>query len=282
MATLQAVTRNSALCDVCQQKPKFGGFDFCSKTRNCATQAASLCAYCHQKPKFANFEYCGKFCATQAKPQMPANPTAPGGGRGFPLNKGQQASAPILGSIPMPTAGQAISASAALPYLPQQGKVGQLAHAVAQAIPHVQQFVAAHQQAAANPPTPQGQGKSNPAKQRQAGIPMANKTNLPTNPALMQTQAQAAAPLAPLPVNPGATIVPIAPPTNCLIPGCTRTAYVDPKSGQSSSYCSTVHRQEAVTQGIANACIMCLKLPQSEEDHFCGKACRDEALSAPS
>ncbi len=68
--------------------------------------------YCHQKPKFANFEYCGKFCATQAKPQMPANPTVPGGGRGFPLNKGQQASAPILGSIPMPTAGQAISACA--------------------------------------------------------------------------------------------------------------------------------------------------------------------------
>ncbi|KLO05179.1 hypothetical protein SCHPADRAFT_734247 [Schizopora paradoxa] len=283
MATVQAPTRNNTLCDICQQKPKFGNFNFCSK--NCAGQAASLCANCHQKPKFGNFEFCGKFCASQAKPQAPANPNAFGGGgaRG-PSNKNQQGSAPILGSIPMPTANQAISALAAtLPLLSQQqGKAGQIAHAIAQALPHVQQFVAGQQPTNAYP-----QGKPNVTRQRQAGIPMANKTNLPANvnPASVQAQvppANSQAPINNMASNPGATIVPLAPPTDCLIPGCTRAAYVDPKTGQSSSYCSTVHRQEAVTQGIANACIMCLKMPQSEEDHFCGKACRDEALSAPS
>lgn len=211
---------------------------------------------------------------------MPANAGALGGGRGLQSSKAQQApGVPILGSIPMPTPQQAVNAIAqVLPHLPQQGKMGQLAHVANQLLPHVQQFVA-NQQQSANLPS---QGKANPTKQRQGGIPMANKTNLPVNPAaIMPAPAQAAVPLAPFPANPGATIVPVAP-TNCLIPGCTRMAYVDLKSGQSSSYCSTVHRQEAVTQGIANACIMCLKLPQSEEDHFCGKACRDEALSAPS
>lgn len=33
--------------------------------------------------------------------------------------------------------------------------------------------------------------------------------------------------------------------------------------------------------GLADACIMCLKMPQSGNDHFCSKSCRDEALSKP-
>lgn len=37
--------------------------------------------------------------------------------------------------------------------------------------------------------------------------------------------------------------------------------------------------REAVAMGLAIPCIMCLALPQSDVDYFCGKACRDEALN---
>ena len=46
-------------------------------------------------------------------------------------------------------------------------------------------------------------------------------------------------------------------------------------------FITSVNR-EAVKLGVADACIMCLKMPQSSGDHFCGKGCRDEALSRPS
>ncbi|TDL25744.1 hypothetical protein BD410DRAFT_837211 [Rickenella mellea] len=33
--------------------------------------------------------------------------------------------------------------------------------------------------------------------------------------------------------------------------------------------------------GLGNMCIMCLTLPKSQDDHFCSKECRDEALRKP-
>jgi hypothetical protein len=35
--------------------------------------------------------------------------------------------------------------------------------------------------------------------------------------------------------------------------------------------------REAVKTGLASPCIMCLTLPQSETDYFCGKVCREDA-----
>lgn len=39
--------------------------------------------------------------------------------------------------------------------------------------------------------------------------------------------------------------------------------------------------REAVESGLVSPCIMCLTMPQSNVDHFCGRACREGALSKP-
>lgn len=47
---------------------------------------------------------------------------------------------------------------------------------------------------------------------------------------------------------------------------------------KTSDYCSQRHREEAVTSGLVDPCIMCLMFPQSEKDYFCSRACREDAL----
>ncbi|KAK7031155.1 hypothetical protein VNI00_013570 [Paramarasmius palmivorus] len=64
---------------------------------------------------------------------------------------------------------------------------------------------------------------------------------------------------------------------DCRIPDCGKPVHVD-SQGFSSEYCSMKHREEAVSSGLVSPCIMCLELPQSEADYFCGRACREEAL----
>jgi hypothetical protein len=72
-------------------------------------------------------------------------------------------------------------------------------------------------------------------------------------------------------------------------------------SGVMSEYCSMKHREyafcvlflylalavlihslldrEAVSLGLVPPCIMCLTRPQSDTDYFCGRDCREEAMS---
>jgi len=68
----------------------------------------------------------------------------------------------------------------------------------------------------------------------------------------------------------------------CRLNGCDKPVFTDPTTGHRSEYCSQKHREEAVTSGQVNPCIMCLKMPKSQTDHFCSKACRDKALSPES
>jgi len=91
----------SNLCKYCGQQPKFGGFDYCSKT--CGAKAKSsgpsgggggggspanstMCEVCHQKPKFKETNsqgrvvvhpYCGRTCASKTQ-------AGGGGGNGPP------------------------------------------------------------------------------------------------------------------------------------------------------------------------------------------------------
>ncbi|KAG5720518.1 Swarming motility protein ybiA [Termitomyces sp. T112] len=62
----------------------------------------------------------------------------------------------------------------------------------------------------------------------------------------------------------------------CRIPDCEKPVYYD--GTMKSNYCSQQHRQEAVTRGLTDSCIKCLKMPQSETDYFCGRGCREESL----
>lgn len=64
----------------------------------------------------------------------------------------------------------------------------------------------------------------------------------------------------------------------CIIPKCGKPAYID-KSGVPNDYCSMRHREEAVTLGLANACIMCHRFPQGQTDYFCSTSCMTQAIA---
>ncbi|TFK36681.1 hypothetical protein BDQ12DRAFT_686325, partial [Crucibulum laeve] len=280
---VQSAQPAAQVCDYCHQKPKFSNHKYCSKT--CAGQAATLCNHCHKKPKFQNFDFCGKNCASQANP----------GGK------------PRSGGAAGPAA-QAGAASKAPSYpkgnnfnIQKQGQPGQqtfdplqIAQLVVQHIPQVQALLAS-----TNANTSQST-VSAPATQPAVAAPLAPAAQLATvpnahsnNPFLNLTNAQSAAALTATPngtLAPSSQSMPIAQPLNistqpsaddleCLIPGCGKPVHVDSRGMKTSDYCSMRHREEAVVSGLVSPCIMCLVLPQSETDYFCGKACREESMN---
>ncbi|KAF8730639.1 hypothetical protein AX14_005328 [Amanita brunnescens Koide BX004] len=236
------------LCDLCHQKPKFSNHQYCSKT--CAAQAATLCNHCHKKPKFQNFDYCGKNCATLAggtvvRPQV-----------GVGANPVQQQ---------VPTA-KAVASNAKTTTSKNFNPI-QVAKLVAQHIPQL----SGSTNVAPSVPTAQ------PAGQAAAGaapLPAAQNNNPFMNLTNQQQPPQQVAPNGTSTQAPASTQ-----PLQCLIPGCGKPVHVDTQGNTTSDYCSRKHREEAVAMGLAIPCIMCLALPQSDVDYFCGKACRDEALN---
>ncbi|KIM40646.1 hypothetical protein M413DRAFT_165692 [Hebeloma cylindrosporum] len=291
MATSAATgpsTQSSQLCDYCHQKPKFSNHSFCSKT--CAGQAATLCNHCHKKPKFQNFEYCGKNCAALANP----------GG------KSRNAQTGVAGTrVPNPKSNgiQAQQQQGA----PQAFDPVKLAKLVAQHIPQVQAMLG---QTAAQASAPSSQPvHTNPFSGPTAQVvppttyPAAPVNNPFLDPVGQQQQtayptAQAAPGGA---MTNGAVVTSLGasskpqgaqqllhistqkPADNleCLIPGCGQPVHVDAKGVKVSEYCSMRHREEAVTSGLVAPCIMCLTLPQSENDYFCSRLCREDSMSKP-
>ncbi|KAH8112673.1 hypothetical protein DFH11DRAFT_470120 [Phellopilus nigrolimitatus] len=262
--TTQTVPRNAALCDLCQKKPKFSSHNYCGK--NCASQAASLCDFCHQKPKFAGHSFCSKNCGSQAARSQGFGAGAnanTGKGRGAVGKKGQN-----VGGMQGPHPGQLLNAVAQiLPHVTPQGKAGQIVGAAVQLLPHVQAMFqpqgAQGGQAAVVHSAPMAAPRGGGRGQHAQAPPLINTTNPQVVPGAFQA-----------PVQPVASAC-------CRIPGCQQPAHVDMNDGQMSNYCSMLHREEAVQLGLADACIMCLKMPQGGDDHFCGRACREEALSSP-
>ncbi|KAK7006171.1 hypothetical protein R3P38DRAFT_3326035 [Favolaschia claudopus] len=262
------------LCDYCHQKPKHGTHSYCSKT--CAAQTATLCNYCQKKPKFQNFDFCGKACAAAAagatgtrpaKSNGAGAPTRPAarapGGNGPAAPVPQPATNPLLDPLHIASMP---SSNLVAQHIPT---VAQHIPAVAQHLPQVQSFLAAvgvPSPAAAPQPAVAPVPALAPAP---AAAPQPKQPR--NNPFLNSTKQAAAAPNTN--AAPGQSL-------DCLIPGCGQPAYVD-ASGNSSDYCSMKHREEAVTSGLVPGCIMCLILPQSGTDYFCGKECRDEAMSKP-
>ncbi|KAF9463922.1 hypothetical protein BDZ94DRAFT_1358674 [Collybia nuda] len=272
MATRGPTTQQPAipLCDYCNQKPKFSNHQYCSKT--CASQAATLCNQCHKKPKFQNFEYCGKACAAVAKPQTrnPAAATA------------QVAPQAVAAKAPKAKSAHTQKAAVAPPTFDPI----QLAKLVAQQIPQVQAMIASANSAPAGPAGPTVQ--TAPVAPAPQVAPVAAKSKNPFLNLINSVQQQTA------PANGTSAVLsnaapaaqqlhistqPTAQPAECLIPDCDQPVHVDAKGLKASDYCSMRHREEAVATGLASPCIMCLTLPQSEVDYFCGRACREESLN---
>ncbi|KAF7312707.1 hypothetical protein MIND_00285400 [Mycena indigotica] len=245
------------LCDYCHQKPKHGGHAYCSKT--CAAQIATLCNQCHQKPKYQNFDYCGKNCAAAATKAGTGNAT---GNR--PTKKAAPNATPFgTTSIGGVTIDPLQIAKLVAQHIPQvQNLMTAVGPVIGQAQPQSVPPVAS-----AAPPRAAPAPKNNPFVNNGASLapkPAAAPVILPAASSLSTPSAPNGAPLA----------VP-----DCLIPGCGQPVHVDVASGSISAYCSKKHREEAVTQGLVEPCIMCLALPQSDTDYFCGRECREEALN---
>ncbi|KAF8335148.1 hypothetical protein F5887DRAFT_620500 [Amanita rubescens] len=236
------------LCDLCHQKPKFSNHQYCSKT--CATQASALCKHCLKKPKFQNFDYCGKNCAALAAASGAVRPQA-----GVVVN-------PVQQQVP------ATKAVANNPKTnPSKFNPIQVAKLVAQHMPQMSSSTNAAPAVPATQPAGQAVAGAAPPPAAQNNNPFMNLTN----------QQQPSQPIAP---NGTSAQAPVGtPPLQCLIPGCGKPVHVDTQGNTTSDYCSRKHREEAVAIGLASPCIMCLALPQSDIDYFCGKACRDEALN---
>ncbi|KAJ7249180.1 hypothetical protein B0H12DRAFT_1202997 [Mycena haematopus] len=264
MASVTPALPATQLCDYCHQRPKNGTHSYCSKT--CAAQTATLCNYCKKKPKFQNFDFCGKNCAAAAG-------TSPGGNRSAnPAN---------------PVSTQPSSKSAGRPSAAPQAPVNslldpvQIAKLVAQHIPQVAQHIPQMQSflAAVAPSLPAAPAPINAPVL--APVPANPPPKQPRNNPFLNTKQPPASGTPAAPVSSGASApnASAAPqePLDCLIPGCGQPVHVD-ASGVMSDYCSRKHR-EAVASGIVPACIMCLTLPQSDTDYFCGRECREEAMS---
>ncbi|KAJ7683699.1 hypothetical protein B0H17DRAFT_1204999 [Mycena rosella] len=266
MAALASTAPTAQLCDYCHQKPKHGTHPYCSKT--CAAQTATLCNYCQKKPKYQNFDFCGKNCAALAA-------TAPtSGNRAVKAPSASQASAKSAGRA----SAHAAAAAPPAPVNPLLDPV-HLAKLVVQHIPQVQSFLAAvgpAQPAAPPPVSASAPGPLPPAATSQPkprNNPFLNLTNQ-TPPSNAPQAAVASSGTAALSTAPQAAVQPL----DCLIPGCGQPVHVD-SAGVMSDYCSKKHREEAVSSGLVSPCIMCLALPQSDADYFCGRDCREEAMN---
>ncbi|KAF9492344.1 hypothetical protein BDN71DRAFT_1451761 [Pleurotus eryngii] len=289
-----ATNAANSLCDYCRQKPKFGGYQYCSKT--CAKQIATLCNQCHKKPKFANFEYCGKNCAAAAATNgaIPTHNTSATAGPGRVPSKGGKPSAK----------GPPNSSNAAI-------NPAQIAQLVAQQMPQVQALLATAAAGAAGAALASAVGISSgpgpgPAP-RPSNVPIAQSQPrgnqpIPSVPAAAAPRAPAKASVNnPFINNPNtkASAMPTVPALDpddedsdsdmdpdemddlpeCLLPGCEKPVHVDANGAKASEYCSKKHREEAVADGLVPGCIMCLTKPQSGADYFCSRACKEEAMN---
>ncbi|KAI0950877.1 hypothetical protein AcW1_008068 [Taiwanofungus camphoratus] len=255
-----------SVCDFCHQKPKFGGYPYCGKT--CAAQAAALlCAQCHQKPKYGNYEYCGKKCAVQAqavkKPPAATTKNVPGphtrSSNGVLASRSNN-----VPSKQQPIPAQYISQQPALQaQVPQASQTRPVAHYIQAAAAQIPRMFA---NAPSIPAGPQARGTYQSAPPRSSFY--GNTNNSPT----MATSA-----------GPPFTYSSASgqPPAMCRFPGCNEPAHVDADGSQTSDFCSMKHREDAAVNGLVPLCIMCGELPQSKVDHFCGRTCRESALTKP-
>ncbi|KAJ8592274.1 hypothetical protein M405DRAFT_812969 [Rhizopogon salebrosus TDB-379] len=256
----------TGVCENCHKKPKFGTHKYCSKT--CATQAATaqpparpakstpptkarvapaaqksvrLCDYCGQKPKFGNFDHCGKSCASKAA-TTPVQPAV----HGRP----------------------ALKQSARLPATAQaQSSKGPKRHGAT---------TATKDESSENDddddyPDADEEGEDETGSGTDLDAYPSDDDEEPAPAPPIRSVKAAHTSLKPsTPANRGAGI--------CLVPNCGKPSFVD-KGGVKAEYCSTRHREEAVSLGLVPGCIMCQRYPQSGTDYFCSSACRNQSMT---
>ncbi|OBZ66186.1 hypothetical protein A0H81_13797 [Grifola frondosa] len=215
----------------------------------------ALCDFCHQKPKFGGYRFCGKTCAAQANNlctqchQKPKFANYDYCGKSCAALAAQAQKRPLgAGTMNVPHHGQPTPGAA------KGSNYGRRQQHCSGSI-HPSATSRSSISAPACPIWPSASGASRPRHAHSAPRP---------------ANAYGTAPSPP------------SEPATCLIPDCDQPAHVDANGIQTSDYCSRRDASsEAVDKNLAQPCIMCLEMPQSRVDHFCGRACREEALSKP-
>ncbi|KAG1806020.1 hypothetical protein EV424DRAFT_254511 [Suillus variegatus] len=265
-AAAQITSMATGLCENCHKTPKFGTHKYCGKT--CAAQAATthqpahraksgptpkakvpppaqksgrLCDYCGQKPKFNNFDYCGKSCASKAAAVPSAQPAAHG--RSVPKH------------------------GVRLPATAQPAKTSKPA--------------TRHPVATVTQDESSEDDDEYADADEEAEDDTGTGTDLDAYPSDDDEE--------PTPAPPSRPVKTVHAPQKqstsarhvtgvCLIPSCGKPPFVD-RGGIKTDYCSTRHREEAVTLGLVPGCIMCQRYPQTGTDYFCSAACRNQSMT---
>ncbi|KAG1752324.1 uncharacterized protein EDB91DRAFT_1234436 [Suillus paluster] len=267
----------TGLCENCHKTPKFGTHKYCGKT--CAAQAATtqqparraksgplpnakvpppaskqvrLCDYCGQKPKFNNFDYCGKSCASKAATTPPVQPAVQG------------RSAPKQG-VRLPATAQPVPPPAQIQHIKtSKSAMRHAATTVAKDDSSEDCDDDEYPDADEEDEDDTGTGTDLDAypsddDEEPAPAPPTRSVKTAHAPLKQSTPARRAA-------------------GTCLVPTCGKPSFVD-RGGVKTEYCSTRHREEAVTLGLVPGCIMCQRYPQSGMDYFCSTACRNQSMT---
>ncbi|KAJ7844790.1 hypothetical protein B0H14DRAFT_3109108 [Mycena olivaceomarginata] len=225
-----------------------------------------LCDYCHQKPKHGTHSYCSKTCAAQTASTLCNYCQKKPKFQNFDYCGKNCAALAAAGTPPAAAGNRCEESPAQKPAVrsggnaPAGGANSLMDPALAQAAPPPANGTA--NPMPAPPPAPVATTNPQPKQPRNNPFLNAAKQLLPNGNA-PAAPAQAAAPnaaQAPAPLQPG----------DCLVPGCVQPVHVDS---------SGVMSETAVSLGLVPPCIMCLTRPQSDTDYFCGRDCREEAMS---
>lgn len=274
-AAAQITSMATGLCENCRKTPKFGTHKYCGKT--CAAQAATahqparhaktgphtkakvpppapkpgrLCDYCGQKPKFTNFDYCGKSCASKAATVPPGQPAVHG--RSVPKHGGRP---PATGQpVPLPAQNQPIKTSKPTTRHP----VSTVTKDESSDDDDDDEYADADEEPEDDTGTDLDAYPSDDDEEPAPAPPSRPVKTVHTS----------------LKQNTSARHV-IG---TCLVPNCGKPSFVD-RGGVKTDYCSTRHREEAVTLGLVPGCIMCQRYPQTGTDYFCSIACRNQSMT---
>lgn len=266
----------TGLCDNCHKTPKFGTHKYCGRT--CAAQAATTqqrvrrakpgplpkakvsppaqkpgrpCDYCGQKPKFSNSDYCSKSCASKAAQAAvpPAQPAAHG--RSVPKHGARPPAA--TQPVPQPVQNQ-----------PVKNSKSAMRHAVPAVIQDESSEDDDEEYADADEEAEDDTGTDVDA--------------YPSDDDDEPTPAPPSRPVKTMHASPKQSTSARHATGTCIIPNCGKPSFVD-RGGVKTEYCSTRHREEAVTIGLAPGCIMCQRYPQTGTDYFCSAACRNQSMT---
>ncbi|EIW78842.1 hypothetical protein CONPUDRAFT_166738 [Coniophora puteana RWD-64-598 SS2] len=301
---------NASLCDSCHKRPKHANHRYCGKTCAAAAQVAAparrkahaqgqghasgqptaksrnaganaagnqtqspaqLCKACKKKPAFGGFDYCGKYCASQAgkAASQPAQAKPRNAPSATPAKAPSKPSGGKNTSVPAP---------ASAPAQKQHGNVHQ---APAQAHPDTDSdddYLDAYPDSDSDLDAYPSGSESEPDDSDPPTPVMPTLPSAQHSGSGKKASAQAGHGASHQTKQAGAGAAQVG---QCLIPRCGNAPYVDSKSGVASDFCSSRHREEAVSIGQADGCIMCRKFPQGSNDYFCSRACREQALKKP-